>query len=311
MGKINPLIALSGTSLDNAGAVRGLTRTVIAKKELNRRKEVDADNREAQEVDIALKKFNLQTEREKARQRDVFTSAAGFQASLTSRESAIRFLEGNKIRLGGLQADGKDVDTNETDEALRILRSGDQQLISQLIEDTNNLVKKGTLLGFIPAAPETFATNFDDQGNPISQTSSTTGKVFAHPNAEEDDVKSDARQAQDLELKRTGPPKEDGDNGGALKASGRISQAVASFYGGIYHPLTQTFSLTDKDLRKEALSVAALAEQIFRDSKGKLGAAEAVEQASEQYNANRNTDPDPDPDSDDDDPDGILKWLFG
>lgn len=156
-----------------------------------------ATEQELKKLQIANEKIENMSAREKARYDSLILGAAGLNTFLESGDmkGAEQFLTARRMDLGQRIAAGEEVDTRETDEALAMIKSGDQEQIKQLLGTTQNLVKLGQLRGTLEAGgSEGFTlsenqTRFDQFGN-----------IIASGPAKENDPPSGYRVAADGNL---------------------------------------------------------------------------------------------------------------
>jgi hypothetical protein len=152
----NPLIALQGTSLNTAPAVQNLGNAINQKKQLDRQEEQDkiaagerVKNDELRNLQISGEKFKQFSEREQQRIKSSTQGAAQLQVFLDNndKEGARNYLNSRIERFEAAKADGINVDTNESREALELLDSNPELLK----ENINDLVSNGIRLGLVDA----------------------------------------------------------------------------------------------------------------------------------------------------------------
>lgn len=138
---INPLIALQGQTLDTATPLRQFGQDL-------RQSKIDEKNAEDRDLARAREKFDQFEQREQNRITSSVMGAARLQPFLKNGdvEGALGLLNQRRQRLLQAQSEGVEVDTNETDEAIRRIQEGD---IEGLSTDIDGLVDFGTKFGIV------------------------------------------------------------------------------------------------------------------------------------------------------------------
>lgn len=213
MAQINPLIALQTQGVDTA------TPILQAQQIKTQTERNDALN-ELREIQAANAKIQGMNAREQARFDSMINASAELGSYLESGnvEGAEAFLTARRADLGKRIAAGEDVDTVQTDFALQAIRSGDEEAINALTQQTQKLTALGGFRGLasqtgVGGATGELAQLLVDENNGINSVfdalefmkggAGATGKLQAEIEFGEsaNKAKQDGKNKSDLEFK--------------------------------------------------------------------------------------------------------------
>jgi len=183
---INPLIALQTQGINPAPAIQNLQNTLVQGEQLqmqrqqNERQDRLLSLRERQVAgDLIQQNFDRLQAQEKRRIRNTAIGSHQLQKVLRDGgpEAARQWLQNN--------ADGNSqfgLPSGDTQEALKMLDAGKTE---QLQTGLDNNIYVGEQLGLIKpgSEPQQFESILDNQGNPIAQRNTATGRVVSDPRA--------------------------------------------------------------------------------------------------------------------------------
>lgn len=150
-----------------------------------RKGEIEA-NKELRGLQVAAAKFQQLDAREQRRLKSTILGAAQLNTYLDAgdTEGAASFLQTRRGQIEQAKAIDPSFDTNETDQAIGMLQSGD---VAGLKAITTNSIKLGQALKILdkPEKVTTFAPVYDSQGKIVAQRDEKTGEVKTDPRAAE------------------------------------------------------------------------------------------------------------------------------
>lgn len=234
---VNPLIALSGQSLNTAPAVQQLGQAIQYRQQADRQQEQDKQNAELRGKQSEVLDEQLLSAREDRVLRNIAPKALALSGLLKNgnTEGAKAFLMKNRQELGEQIAAGENVDTLETDEALQRIESGD---VDGLIADLDSIVQGAQFKKLIPEAQAEVKVldsaqakelyGVDLRPGTVAEATVKEGKLMGFKVVQASDVKSAERQSQDEATRAAGKTSISIDNKvsekGAVKEAEKLSE---------------------------------------------------------------------------------------
>lgn len=202
---VNPLIALSGTSLNTAPAVRGLTNTLQNKRSLDQQADRDAVQKETADQN----KLNADDERRRV---SLIRDSVAFQAAHKAGDTDLmrQIVSDRKIRVDEDIKLGLVPDSIESDELVDLAEAGE---FDEINRRANIHINAARTLGEIPNVPESSQSELiqgeqaEALGFPkgtVLQRTTENGVATGFTVLNKSDVKSDARQEQDEDARAAG-----------------------------------------------------------------------------------------------------------
>ncbi|MDP3939177.1 MAG: hypothetical protein Q8R92_13715 [Deltaproteobacteria bacterium] len=171
----------------------------LRRQELGMRQQEMGQRKEVLDMQIASAKYTQLDDREKRRMRSTVLGAAQLNGYLEAgdTEGAASFLRTRKGQIEQAKAIDPTMDSNETDQALQMLQSGN---IDQLKKTTQSAIKLGQDLKILdkPEKIDSFAPVYGPKGEVVAQRNVKTGEVKASPLAPE---KSKLMSPEELQQK--------------------------------------------------------------------------------------------------------------
>ena len=204
---VNPLIALSGTQ-PNQDVGRGLINAIATRKQLDRQAEIDTRNAETQGKQNELLDLQIDEGRTRRVLKNIAPKLmqAKQLADSGNQDGLIAFLKQNRLELGEQIAQGADVDTIDTDEAIAQIEGGDIEGFKGNIDFLLGVARnEGLIPESEPVIEVLDATQAKEQlgielkPGTVVQRTSKDGNTTGIEVLQKSDVLSDEAQGQKIE----------------------------------------------------------------------------------------------------------------